>query len=253
MVTKTNEEKLEETISSLGLDKTYKDFFARDGKSTKFDSKCNVFDESGKENPDAKELCSSLVYYLEKIRGMSTQTDSNKYCGYLPYWLYGKIGEIYSPSTTKIDKVSFYDDLVKVAKAISVEKLKYPCTLPTLEKNVDLNELKKRKISYIYFKNLENIYNISNSKKEADCAKYLSYLESFNSLYEAYKKTHCNYFIFAPAGPDYFPCRYKYDLKNLMHRRHCTYNEYYSFAKPSKSNKFSRSTTSKSRRSINYT
>ncbi|KMZ94302.1 hypothetical protein PVMG_02527 [Plasmodium vivax Mauritania I] len=216
MVTKTNEEKLEETISSLGLDKTYKDFFASNEKSTKYDSKCNVFDESGKKNPKAKELCSSLVYYLEKIREKSTQTDSNKYCGYLPYWLYGKISEIYSTPTTKIDKVSFYDDLIKVAKEISGEKLKHPCTLPTLKKDVDLNELKKRKISYIYFKNFENIYNISTSKNKADCAKYLTYLESFKSLYEAYKKTLCSYIFIPPIGPDYFPCSYKYDLKNLM-------------------------------------
>ncbi|KMZ87879.1 hypothetical protein PVBG_06322 [Plasmodium vivax Brazil I] len=176
---KTNEQQLEETINDLKLDKIYKDFFASDGKSKNFDSKCNVFNEKGKEKPEAPKLCSSLVYYLEKIREMSTQQESNKYCGYLPYWLYDKIGKIHSPPTTKIDKVSFYDDLIKVAKEISGEKLKHPCTLPTLKKDVDLNELKKRKISYIYFKNFENIYNISTSKNKADCAKYLTYLESF--------------------------------------------------------------------------
>ncbi|EDL42960.1 hypothetical protein PVX_001640 [Plasmodium vivax] len=175
---KTNEQQLEETISSLELDKTYKDFFANDGKSKNFDSKCTVFDGGSKKNPKARELCSNLVYYLEKIREMSTQQESNKYCGYLPYWLYDKIGKIHSPPTTKIDKVSFYEDLIKAGNEISGGKLKHACTVPKL-KDVDLNELKKRKISYIYFKNLENIYNISNSKNKDNCAKYLKYLESF--------------------------------------------------------------------------
>ncbi|KNA00826.1 hypothetical protein PVNG_04763 [Plasmodium vivax North Korean] len=274
---KTNEQQLEETINDLKLDKIYKDFFASDGKSKNFDSKCNVFNEKGKEKPEAPKLCSSLVYYLEKIREMSSKQDSNKYCGYLPYWLYDKIGKIHSPLTTKIDKVPFYADLIKAGNAISGAHLKQLCTIPTL-KDVDLNELKKRKISYIYFKNLENIYNVSISKKEADCAKYLTYLENFKSLYEAYKSAHCSYFFFAPTGPDFFPCTNKYDLKYLMSGlKNCkerkdpypkppvvvtsrtvrsgsgtTAGQTGLKGSPGSSNKFSRSTTSKTR-SINYT
>ncbi|GAB65369.1 VIR-like CYIR protein, partial [Plasmodium cynomolgi strain B] len=203
------------TISDLELDKIHKDFFACDKKSTNFDSKCNVFDEKSKNNPHAKKLCSSLVYYLEKIREMNTQQKSNKYCGYLPYWLYDKIGKIHNPSRTKIDKVPFYEEFNKAGNAISGGKLKHPCVVRAL-KNVDLNELKNRKFSYIYFKNFGSIYNINTSKNEDGFAKYLTYRESFNPLYEAYKKTLCYYILFPRTGPDYFPCSYKYDLKNLM-------------------------------------
>ncbi|GAB69517.1 hypothetical protein PCYB_002660, partial [Plasmodium cynomolgi strain B] len=112
------------------------------GKSKNFDNKCNVFDEKSKNNPHAKKLCSSLVYYLEKIREMNTQQKSNKYCGYLHYCLYDKIGKIHNPSRTKIDDAG---------NEISGGKLKHPCIVPAL-KNFDLNKFKKEKFRIFILK-----------------------------------------------------------------------------------------------------
>ncbi|KNA02171.1 hypothetical protein PVNG_05512 [Plasmodium vivax North Korean] len=170
MTTKTAAD-LEKAAKEVKLDQMYEDFFKDPKKSSAFDKNCNVFDKGDKQNEEAKKLCSELVYYLEKIRGKSTkEEDSKKYCGYLHYWLYDKIDKIQNSPTTKIDKIKFYEDLINAGKAVKGTNLKSTCPLSNL-KNVDLNELKNRKLSYIYFKNLENIKQIIASKKKEDCTK----------------------------------------------------------------------------------
>ncbi|KMZ81639.1 hypothetical protein PVIIG_06529 [Plasmodium vivax India VII] len=173
----------------------YEDFFKKSGKSAAFDKNCNVFDKVGKTNPEAKKLCSELVYYLEKIREKGTKEESNEYCNYLPYWLYDEIHKIEKSPTKKIDQVKYYQDLINAGNAIKGTNLKSTCPLSKL-KDVDLNELKYRKLSYIYFQNLENIKKIITSKKKEDCTKYLTYLESFKPLHERYKNAECKELIF---------------------------------------------------------
>ncbi|VUZ99620.1 PIR protein [Plasmodium vivax] len=204
---------LEKAAKDVKLDQMYEDFFKSPGKSSEFDKNCNVFDETGKKNATAKKLCSELVYYLEKIREKSIkEEDSKKYCSYLPYWLYDNIDKIQNSPTTKIDKITFYEDLIKAGNAINGKDLKHTCPLSIL-RNLDLNELKNRKLSYIYFKNLENIKKIIASKDKAKCTKYLTYLESFKSLHEKYKAAECGSFFFLLSRrTDYFPCN---DMNNL--------------------------------------
>ncbi|KMZ95638.1 hypothetical protein PVMG_05651 [Plasmodium vivax Mauritania I] len=161
---------LEKAAKEVKLDQMYEDLFKDPKTSAEFDKLCKVFDETGKKNANAKKLCSELVYYLEKIREKSTKEESNKYCSYLPYWLYDKIDKTQNSPTTNIDKITFYEDLIKAGNAINGKNLKHTCSLPNL-KNVDLNELKNRKLSYIYFKNLENIKQIIASKDKAKCTK----------------------------------------------------------------------------------
>ncbi|CAG9472764.1 unnamed protein product [Plasmodium vivax] len=215
MTTKTAAD-LEKAAKEVKLDQMYEDFFKDPKKSSAFDKNCNVFDKGDKQNEEAKKLCSELVYYLEKIRGKSTkEEDSKKYCGYLHYWLYDKIDKIQNSPTTKIDKIKFYEDLINAGKAVKGTNLKSTCPLSNL-KNVDLNELKNRKLSYIYFKNLENIKQIIASKKKEDCTKYLTYLESFKSLHEKYKNAQCGGFIFWSSNTDYFTCNNKNDLSYFV-------------------------------------
>ncbi|CAG9483824.1 unnamed protein product [Plasmodium vivax] len=207
---------LEKAAKEVKLDQMYEDFFKDPKTSAEFDKLCKVFDETGKKNANAKKLCSELVYYLEKIREKSTKEESNKYCSYLPYWLYDKIDKTQNSPTTNIDKITFYEDLIKAGNAINGKNLKHTCSLPNL-KNVDLNELKNRKLSYIYFKNLENIKKIIASKDKDNCAKYLTYLESFKSLHEKYKNAQCSgFFFWTPQGTDYFPCNNKNNLSSFV-------------------------------------
>ncbi|VVA00017.1 PIR protein [Plasmodium vivax] len=210
-------EKLETAAKDVKLDQMYEDFFKSPGKSAVFDKHCNVFDKGDKQNEEAKKLCSELVYYLEKIRGKSTkEEDSKKYCGYLHYWLYDKIDKIQNSPTTKIDKIKFYEDLINAGKEIKGTNLKSTCPLSKL-KDVDLNELKYRKLSYIYFQNLEKIKQIITSKDKDNCTKYLTYLESFKSLHERYNNAECRGLMFwTPQGTDYFPCKDRYSLSSFI-------------------------------------
>ncbi|GAB69914.1 hypothetical protein PCYB_006630 [Plasmodium cynomolgi strain B] len=95
------------------------------------------------------------------------------------------------------------------------EKLGKFCVSPVVE-DVTLNELKNRKYSYIYFKELGKIHSVSTSKNKDACSKYLKYLQSLSTLYQKYWKKQCDYFFLGPAAVDYFPCYYKYELSYLM-------------------------------------
>ncbi|KMZ88752.1 hypothetical protein PVBG_05844 [Plasmodium vivax Brazil I] len=96
------------------------------------------------------------------------------------------------------------------------EKLKNKCR-PEELKGVKLSEIKNRIFSYIYFKNLDKIHNISTSKKEDDCTKYLTYLESFKSLHEKYKAAQCgSLWFWSSLDTDYFFCNPKYKLIPLI-------------------------------------
>ncbi|SCA81870.1 VIR protein [Plasmodium vivax] len=206
---------LEKAAKEVKLDQMYEDLFKDPKTSAEFDKLCKVFDETGKKNANAKKLCSELVYYLEKIREKSTKEESNKYCSYLPYWLYDKIDKTQNSPTTNIDKITFYEDLIKAGNAINGKNLKHTCSLPNL-KNVDLNELKNRKLSYIYFKNLENIKQIIASKDKAKCTKYLTYLESFKPLHEMYRRAAQCESLFFWKSTDYFPCNNKNNLSSFV-------------------------------------
>ncbi|SCO66335.1 Plasmodium vivax Vir protein, putative [Plasmodium vivax] len=207
---------LEKAAQDVKLDQMYEDFFKKSGKSAAFDKNCNVFDKVGKTNPEAKKLCSELVYFLEKIREKSIKEESNKYCNYLPYWLYEKIYNIEKSPKTKIDKITFYEDLINAGKEIKGTNLKSTCPLSKL-KDVDLNELKYRKLSYIYFKNFEKIKEVITSQKKDECTKYLTYLESFKSVHDRYNNDHCeSFFSWSWNGTDYFPCKDKQNLSSFI-------------------------------------
>ncbi|EDL42353.1 hypothetical protein, conserved [Plasmodium vivax] len=84
-------------------------------------------------------------------------------------------------------------------------------------KDIKLDELKKRIFSYIYFKNIDKIKKISNSKKQDDCTKHLTYLENFKSLHDKYKIAQCGLFSWTNIT-DYFSCNHKHELTSLIYK-----------------------------------
>ncbi|KMZ94310.1 hypothetical protein PVMG_02535, partial [Plasmodium vivax Mauritania I] len=193
-VTTSPEEKLEEAAKAVELHKIHEDdFFKTLGNSTEFDILCNGIDTKvGLNHKEAKQLCIDLVRRLEKLSKDNT-SKYNDYCSYLRYWLYEKVGDIHTDKSVNVDDAPFFKHLIEAWKKMNSDKLKSKCA-PGELKRVKLNELKNRIFSYIYFKNLEKIHNISASKKENDCTKYLTYLESFKPVHERRSKSFrkCN-------------------------------------------------------------
>ncbi|SCO66068.1 VIR protein [Plasmodium vivax] len=214
MVTQTDDEKWEVAAKQLELDNMYdKEFFSKKG-NPKNSNYCNVFTGKTSTDTKAKELCSTLIYHLENIGEKKPQSDN--YCNYLRYWLYDEIGKIHTNQSDKVENIPFLKNLIDAWYKINRDKLKYACSSPYVN-GVSLKELKTRKLSYIYFKNEDNIQKISMSKDTAVCSKYLTYIQSFSSLYDKYKKTECVPGIFFSAvGSHHFPCKHKYEIKALI-------------------------------------
>ncbi|VUZ95559.1 PIR protein [Plasmodium vivax] len=208
---------LEEAAKAVELHKIPpENFFSKLDKPSSFDGLCSGIEQkTGPKSKEAKELCIKLIRHLDKL-GQVGNSESNNYCSYISYWFYEQISEIQTNKSAKIADVPFFDDIIFAWKIINNGKLKNKCN-PENIKDVKLDELKNRIFSYIYFKNLDKIHNISTSKKEDDCTKYLTYLESFKSLHEKYKAAQCVSLLFwSSLDTDYFFCNPKYKLIPLI-------------------------------------
>ncbi|CAI7717841.1 PIR protein [Plasmodium vivax] len=216
-MSKTDVEKLEKESKELGLNKAYDALFTGDGIS-KIDTECNVFKSGSKQHDGAKKLCSKLLYILENIAKNPRTPDNDKRCSYLPYWYYEQIRGIHNEHSKKISDISFIKELIDIRKKVYNKELKYTCEI-LYEKDVNLDEWKKRILSYIYFKNHDDIKKISISKNRTECDKRLKYVESFMPLYTEYYEKHCRnsgFFLFSSGGTDYFRCLSSYNPKDLL-------------------------------------
>ncbi|GAB69913.1 hypothetical protein PCYB_006620, partial [Plasmodium cynomolgi strain B] len=143
----------------------YKEFFSNETKPQN-SSYCDVKDSNSQINSQAKGLCSNLVYHLEKI-SKEQKPNQTEHCSYLRYWLYDKIGGIQSDHSEKTNKIPFFKYFIDAWSKLN-EKLGKICAAPVV-KDVTLKELKNRKYLYIYFKNLDEIYNVSTRNNKNDC------------------------------------------------------------------------------------
>ncbi|VUZ99860.1 PIR protein [Plasmodium vivax] len=212
---KPTKAELENSLKNLKLNSMYDDFFSKESKS-EFEKDCDVFISGPKKNDEAKKLCHKLVYFLEKIGKTSKRTEANNYCDYLPYWLYDQIGGIEKDHTNKIGNITFAEDLINIGNTVR-RKIKQNYCYNTIkyEKNINLDEMKNRKVSYIYFKNYDKIKSNISSRTNDKCKEYSVYLDNINSLYNLYKK-ECKNGLFGVFGPDHADCRSKYDPKALI-------------------------------------
>ncbi|SCA60047.1 VIR protein [Plasmodium vivax] len=139
----------------------------------------------------------------------------NNYCSYLPYWFYDEIGRIHKDHSKKMDDIPIFKDIMGVANKVNVPPKTYKCTLK-YDKNVNLDELLKRKISHIYFKKHDNIKSFKQNPQTKDCNHYFTYLTYIKSLYEKYHKEHCSISWLFSSDPDYFSCTSAYNPKDFL-------------------------------------
>ncbi|GAW83940.1 variable surface protein [Plasmodium gonderi] len=214
---KTTEEELE-AANVLKLDKIHEELYSLN-ETSKFDAYCEKLNIDNEQYSKSKILCTKLMYVLEQIAVNGRKPENTKRCGYLRYWLYEEIGKIYTDHSKMVSEISLAKDLIDIVNNVIKKELKYICTsFPEPEKNVTLDEWKKRKISYMYFQNYDEIKKISNSNDNDKCSKYLTFVNNFSRLYERYKKDHCNngsWWLFN-TDTHYFYCASKFDPKKLI-------------------------------------
>ncbi|KMZ82303.1 hypothetical protein PVIIG_05744 [Plasmodium vivax India VII] len=201
----------------LELNKAYDALFSKDSTSKTY-TQCNVFSSGEKKHEDAKKLCSKLLYILEDIAKSPKLTENVKRCSYLRYWFYNEIWGFHTEHSKKIGEISFIKELIDIRNKVHTKELKNMCDIP-YDKDVNLDEWRKRKLSYIYFKNHDNIKNISISTKKTECDKHLAYVENFISLYKEYYDKYCKnggFLWFSAVGTDYFPCSSSYEPSKLL-------------------------------------
>ncbi|KMZ76563.1 hypothetical protein PVIIG_06340 [Plasmodium vivax India VII] len=216
-MSKTDVTKLETESKKLDLSKAYDALFSNASTSKTY-TQCNVFSSGEKKHEDAKKLCSKLLYILEDIAKSPKSTENVKRCSYLPYWFYDQIRGIHTEHSKKIGEISFIKELTDIRKNVYKNELKNMCEIP-YDKDVNLDEWRKRKLSYIYFKSHDNIKNISISTKKTECDKHLAYVDSFTPLYKEYYEKHCRsggFLWFSPVGTDYFRCISSYEPSKLL-------------------------------------
>ncbi|KMZ91959.1 hypothetical protein PVMG_06077, partial [Plasmodium vivax Mauritania I] len=208
---------LEKSALALKLNTLYETLFPKNEKS-KFDDQCNKLDTHDKTYVGVKALCSKFARALEKAAELKDKKEEHKNsCNYLHYWLYDEIGRIKNvQQSQKIDSIAFFKDLIDAVNKVNEQIIVGKCTLK-FDKNVTLDELIKRKISYIYFKKYSDIkVNIKPENKD-ECGKYFTYLTNIKSLYGKYYRDHCSsLWPFSSAAPDYFSCTKTYDPKDLL-------------------------------------
>ncbi|CAI7723123.1 PIR protein [Plasmodium vivax] len=208
---------LENEAKKLGLDKMHDGFFSKEEKA-KDDTYCNVFDKEKKNNEAAKKLCSTFVYFLEKI-SKEKKSEHDKYCSYLRYWLYDKIGAMHTDHSKKIDEKVFVNDLIDAGEKTIRHKLKITCDIPSI-KDVNVNDLKYRKLAYIYLKKHDTIEKEIKSIEKSKCDTYMKYLNNINLLYKSYKTQCRSTFLWGVYGPSYADCSSssssKYDPSKLI-------------------------------------
>ncbi|SCA81793.1 VIR protein [Plasmodium vivax] len=209
---------LEDASSPVKLSKMYEEFFVKD-KETELESSCNELKIQGKVDEKSKELCNTLIYFLKKIAGMKDKQEGAKRCSYLPYWLYDEIERLYKYDYLKnVDKIGIVKDVIAAVNKVNDTKIKdNKCTLK-YDNKASLDELIKRKISYIYFKKYNDIKSSIKPQNKDECSKYFTYLTNMKSLYDKLKNDHCkpSFWPFSSAVPDYFNCTPSFDPKDLL-------------------------------------
>ncbi|SCA60288.1 Plasmodium vivax Vir protein, putative, partial [Plasmodium vivax] len=184
-------DELEKSALALKLNTLYEALFPEKEKS-KFDDQCNKLDTHDKTYVGVKSLCSKFARALEKAAELKDKGEEHKNsCNYLRYWLYDEIGRIKKVERSqKIDSIPFFKDLIDAVNKVNEKIIVGKCTLK-FDKNVTLDELVKRKISYIYFKKYNDIKGNIKPEKKDECSKYFTYLTNFKSLYDKLKNDHC--------------------------------------------------------------
>ncbi|KMZ81798.1 hypothetical protein PVIIG_04297 [Plasmodium vivax India VII] len=215
-MTKTPEAKLEDDAKQLGLDKLYEKIFSVDGKSDKYNKHCDVF--NGKDKEGVKKLCTKFVYFLEKIAEIKEYYERGDHCNYMHYWLYDEIGKIHNKEQSKtFGNLSSSKEFIEVSKKVNKEINRYTtCTIKP-ENDVRLDELIKRKLSFIYLKKFGDINKIIESQGQNKC-KYKTYLTNISPLYKKYKEEKCKNLGIFGSGPNYADCSStsKYDPNKLI-------------------------------------
>ncbi|KMZ94356.1 hypothetical protein PVMG_05408, partial [Plasmodium vivax Mauritania I] len=174
----------EKSAKALNLNTLYEALFPEKEKS-KFDEQCKLLDNHNKTYVGVRELCSKFARALEKAAELKDKKEEHKNsCNYLHYWLYDEIGRIKTVDRSKkMDSIPFFNVLIDAVNKVNEQIKVGKCTL-TFDKNVTLDELVKRKISYIYFKKYNDIKGNIKPEKKDECSKYFTYLTNFKSLYD---------------------------------------------------------------------
>ncbi|CAI7724004.1 PIR protein [Plasmodium vivax] len=208
----------EKSALALKLNTLYEALFPKNEKS-KFDEQCKLLDTHNKTYVGVRELCSKFARALEKAAEVKGNGEERKNsCNYLHYWLYDEIGRIKTVDRSKkMDSIPFFKDLIDAVNKVNEQIKVGKCTLK-FDKNVTLDELIKRNISYIYFKKYNDIKGNIKPEKKDECSKYFTYLTNFKSLYDKLKNDHCKYsfWSFSSSVPDYFNCTQSFDPKDLL-------------------------------------
>ncbi|KNA01678.1 hypothetical protein PVNG_06409 [Plasmodium vivax North Korean] len=148
----------------------------------------------------------------EKIGEITENSKRYDHCNYLTYWFYDQIGKIYNDHLSKINEVQFFKDLIGVGNDVNKKKIvKNTCFIKS-ENGVNLDEWKKRKLSYIYMKNYNAIKSKIGSQNKEQCDKYSTYLDNINKLYTNYKTKKCGWF----SSPDYADCYDRYNPNSII-------------------------------------
>ncbi|KNA01767.1 hypothetical protein PVNG_06244 [Plasmodium vivax North Korean] len=210
---KTDEQILEEVLNELKLGEIYEDVFDDKNKS-KYDTHCSALDSHDKKHAGVRALCGKYVRALEKISELNKNQDSYDRCKYVPYWLYGEIGKIYNNHKVNIEKIPFVNDLINVEKKVNGLITKNKCNV-LYNKLLNLEELIKRKHSYIYFKKYDTFKNTT--KSSGKCDKYFIYLDYINSFYNKLKSDNCTGFLtLLSSDPDFFSCNNAHNPNTIL-------------------------------------
>ncbi|SCA81916.1 VIR protein [Plasmodium vivax] len=208
---------LEDASSPVKLSKMYEEFFVKD-KKLELESSCNELKINGKVDEQSKELCNNLIHFLKKIAGLKDKQESAKRCSYVPYWLYDEIERLYKYQyTNNVDKIGIVKDVITAVNKVNDKIKENKCTLK-YDNKASLDELIKRKISYIYFKKYNDIKGSIKPQNKDECSKYFTYLTNMKSLYDKLKSDHCkpSFWPFSSSVPDYFNCTQSFDPKDLL-------------------------------------
>ncbi|KNA00816.1 hypothetical protein PVNG_04753 [Plasmodium vivax North Korean] len=194
----------------------HENFFVKKGNIPETSSYCNVFDIKGKEKQGAKELCNNVVQFIKEIALKTAGEESNNLCSYLPFWLYDEIWRIHSDREKNIEHIPSVKNLID---AVNNARAKIPnnkCSRLPYYNHINLDEWKKRKISYIYFKKYHEIEGMINAPQKDNCNNHYKYLNNIASLYKLYNQTNCTGIRSWFATPDYFICGSQYDPSKLL-------------------------------------
>ncbi|KMZ88914.1 hypothetical protein PVBG_06289 [Plasmodium vivax Brazil I] len=194
----------------------HENFFVKKGNISETSNYCNVFDIKGKENKRAKELCNNLVQFLKEIAVKPAGEERNNLCSYLPYWLYDEIWGIHSDRKKNIEHIPFVKDLIDAGNNARSKIPNNKCSRLPYYSHINLDEWKKRKISYIYFKKYNEIEGMINAPKKDNCNNHYIYLNNIASLYKLYNQTNCTGIGSWFTTSDYFICDSRYDPSKLL-------------------------------------